>query len=196
MRALLMILAFILLNPELSHAGRYQSFSLLQTKTDNNNYINVLSEEPIPTNETFTSNELLPKIRDFVDTPEGAIDWKLLGQTKQTPYHYKDEDGMDWEGVLPEFSEELKALDNQEITIKGFMFPLGQEEKQSLFLLGPFPMSCPYHYHVTPNLIIEVHASEKLKFSFDAVTIKGKLELVPRDEEYNVFYRLKNAHFE
>ena len=30
-------------------------------------------------------------------------------------------------------------------------------------------------------------------FSYDAVNIKGELELVSKDDEYNMFYRLKNA---
>ena len=30
-------------------------------------------------------------------------------------------------------------------------------------------------------------------FSYDAVNIKGKLELVPKDDDYNVFFRLRDA---
>ena len=32
-----------------------------------------------------------------------------------------------------------------------------------------------------------------LFFSYDAVNIKGKLELVPKDDDYNVFFRLRDA---
>ena len=73
------------------------------------------------------------------------------------------------------------------------MFPLEQDDKQSLFLLGPFPLSCPYHPHTQSNLLIEVHADKPVLFSYDAINIRGKLELVPKDDEYNMFYRLKNA---
>ena len=72
------------------------------------------------------------------------------------------------------------------------MFPLDQDEKQSLFLLGPFPLSCPYHPHTSSNLLIEVH-SKPYSLFYDAVNIKGKLELVPKDDDYNMFFRLKNA---
>ena len=64
---------------------------------------------------------------------------------------------------------------------------------QNLFLLGPFPLSCPYHPHTSSNLLIEVHADVPVLFSYEAVNITGKLELVPNDEEYNMFFRLKNA---
>ena len=30
-------------------------------------------------------------------------------------------------------------------------------------------------------------------FSYDNINIKGELELVAKDDEYNMFYRLKNA---
>jgi hypothetical protein len=153
----------------------------------------VFTTETMNSEQTYTVDDLLSNIKEFVDTPEGGIDWKLFGETRQTEYSYKDAEGMEWSGVRPEFSENLKKLDGTEILIQGYMFPLGQEEKQPMFLLGPFPVSCPFHYHVTPNLIIEVYAKTPLAFEYDAVNIKGKLELVPKDDEYNVFYRLKDA---
>lgn len=143
--------------------------------------------------QTYTVDDLLANVDNFVKTPKGGIEWKVFGATKQTSYKFKTPDGLDGEGLKPEFSSTLKELDGKEIIVQGYMFPLGQEEKQSEFLLGPFPISCPFHYHVTANLIIEVHAQKPIPFSYDPINIKGKLELVPRDDEYNVFYRLKDA---
>ncbi len=140
-----------------------------------------------------TSAELIASIKSYVDTPDGGIDWKVFGRTKQRSYSYSDKEGRTWEGARPEFPDDLKQLDGQEILVKGYMFPLGQQEKQPHFLLGPFPVSCPYHYYVTPSLLIEVHAKKPVRFSYDAVSIRGKLELVPKDDEYNVFYRLNQA---
>lgn len=74
------------------------------------------------------------------------------------------------------------------------MFPLDETENQKLFLFGPFPLSCPFHYHVTPSLVLEVHADKhSVKFSYDPVVMTGTLELVPDDPEYSTFYRLKDA---
>lgn len=159
----------------------------------NSMFTEVLTTETTDSERTYTLEDLLSNIENFIDTPEGGTDWKIFGETKQNQYEYIDKEGIQWSGVRPEFSENLKKLDGQEILIQGYMFPLGQYEKQPLFLLGPFPVSCPFHYHVTPNLIIEVHAKTPIAFSYDAVNIKGQLELVPKDDEYNVFYRLKNA---
>jgi hypothetical protein len=153
----------------------------------------VFSSETIDTEQTDLSDNLMDNIQNFIDAPEGSTPWEVFGKTGQTPYTYTDEEGEEWNGVRPEFPDDLKKLDGTDILIQGYMFPLGQDEEQTLFLLGPFPLSCPYHYHVTPNLIIEAHTTEPIMFSYDAVNITGQLELVPKDDEYNVFFRLKNA---
>lgn len=170
-------------NP-LSHK-KTSDFDSLLTKT--------FTIESVPEDQVFSADDLMPNIQNFVKTPEGGIAWDILAQTKQIPYFYKDEEGDEWGGVRPEFSEDLKALDGKEILIQGYMFPLSQEEGQEMFLLGPFPISCPFHYHVTPNLIIEVHAKTPETFIYEAVNVSGQLDLVPKDDEYNVFYRLKGA---
>ena len=171
------------LNP-LSHSEATQSDPMAA---------NALTMETVITEETYTLDDLTSNIQNFVNTPEGGIDWQVFGETQQIPYLYTDSEGLDWEGFRPKFTDDLKKLDGTEILVQGYMFPLGQEQKQEMFLLGPFPLGCPFHYHVTPNLIIEVYASPPIEFSYDAVNIKGTLELVPKDDEYNVFYRMKDA---
>lgn len=152
-------------------------------------------EQTDASEQIYTVDDLLANIKNFVQTPQGGVDWQIFGQTRQHDYDYTDAQGMQWSGVRPEFSQSLKELDGKKILLQGYMFPLGVEEKHATFLLGPFPVSCPFHYHVMPNLIIEVSATEPLDFSYDPINIEGTLELVPKDDEYNVFYRLKDAAF-
>lgn len=73
------------------------------------------------------------------------------------------------------------------------MFPLNADKGQKMFLFGPFPISCPYHYHVGPALVIEAYGLETIEFKYEPITIKGILELVIEDNEYNIFYRLRNV---
>ena len=143
--------------------------------------------------DPFKEYDLLSNIDDFVTVPKGGTPWKVFGETGMNEYTFKDKDGNEWIGVRPEFSNKIKTLESKKVLIQGFMFPLEQKEKQSLFLLGPFPVSCPYHPHTSANLIIEVHAKKPIPFSYDAVNIEGMLELVPKDDEYNVFFRLREA---
>ena len=143
--------------------------------------------------QSTQQDDLLSYVEDFINLPKGGTSWKVFGETEMDEYPIVDDEGNEWIGVKPKFTKEIKNLNSKEILVQGYMFPLEQDEKQSLFLLGPFPLSCPYHPHTSSNLLIEVHSDKPIIFSYDPVNIKGKLELVPRDDEYNVFYRLKNA---
>ena len=137
---------------------------------------------------------MIDNIKDFVDIPKGGLDWKLFGTTKEIDIETVTEDGYDSKYTKPEFQPELKLLNGKEVKIKGYMFPLNEAEKQKLFLFGPFPLSCPFLYHVGPSLVIEVEANKKpIKFDYEPITIIGKLELVAEDPEYSVFYRIKDA---
>ena len=134
-------------------------------------------------------------IADYVDIPAGGLDWKVLGKTKVINVDTKDTDGMDLVYQKPEFTPEVKKLDHQTIRIKGYMFPLDGAEEQNQFLFGPFPLNCPFQYHVTPALVIEAHMPDDkaVKFSYDPLTIEGTLELVPEDKEFSTFYRLRDV---
>lgn len=144
--------------------------------------------------QTYTVDDLRANVDNFVKTPQGGIAWSTFAETKEIPYKFKGVDDSEGEGLKPEFSPSIKALDGKDVTVQGYMFPLGQDEKQTEFLLGPFPVSCPFHYHVSASMVIEVHPRAPMVFSYDPITIKGRLELVSRDDEFNVFYRLKDAY--
>ena len=133
-------------------------------------------------------------IKDYVDVPKGGMDWQLFGQTKEIETDGKFDDGADVTYFKPEFPAALKALDGKEVTIKGFMFPLEEDEAQKEFLFGPFPVNCPFQYHVGSALVIEVHAPKKpVTFTYDPLILKGRLELVPEDKKFSTFYRLQDA---
>lgn len=133
-------------------------------------------------------------IKDYVDLPEGATDWKLFGATREINIEKTDAEGFGLQYYKPEFPAALQALNGKTIRVKGFMFPLDSSEDQKLFLFGPFPVNCPFQYHVGPSLVLEVHADKHpVAFSYDPLVIEGRLELVSDDPENSVFYRLKDA---
>lgn len=142
--------------------------------------------------ETFTQEYIIQNIPDFVTTPKNGLDWTELSKTQIIVYE-EEQDGLTNEGNRPKFPGSVAALDGTDVIMQGYMFPLEETDAQSQFLFGPFPASCPFHYHVGPNLVIEAHAKKPIDFVSDAITLKGRLELVPRDDEFNVFYRLKDV---
>lgn len=142
---------------------------------------------------TYSQDSLVNAVPDFVKTPEGGLSWTVLATTQETEMVVGKVEEGDLIAVRPQFTEDVKKLDGQTVVMQGYMFPLEQSEQQSRFLFGPFPMSCPYHYHVGPSMVIEAHPKTPVTFTFEALTLTGQLELVPADDEYNVFYRLKDA---
>ena len=143
--------------------------------------------------EEFTE-PLTEYIDQFITLPPGALDWKILGTTEEMQQPTKDDNGVEYTYTKPIFPPAVKALDGKTVTVKGFMFPLEEDEAQGYFLIGPFPLSCPYHYHVGPSLVIEVKMTKgKIKFTEEPIMVKGTLQLVPDDPEYGSFYRLLNA---
>ena len=156
-------------------------------------YTTITETNTIPMDIKPSSEEVVSSISKYVTVPEGGLDWKILAKTKSFAYSFTDEEGEEIHGVKPGFLPSLINLDGQSITMQGYMFPLNAAEDQPMFLFGPFPISCPYHYHVGPALVIETHATEEIEFKLEPITLKGTLELIPRDDEYSVFYRLKDA---
>ncbi len=133
-------------------------------------------------------------IKEYIDLPKGATDWKLFSSTISNSIETKDADGLEYQYYKPAFQDDLKKLDGKEIVLKGYIFPLDESEEQKTFLFGPFPLNCPFQYHVDPRLVVEVDAQKNpVTFDYEPVTIKGKLELVPNDPENSTFYRLKAA---
>ena len=88
-------------------------------------------------------------------------------------------------GVIDEY---IKKYNGETVTIMGYMFPLEESEKQRKFLIGPYPLSCPFHYHVGPSQVIEIKSDNPVDFSFDPITIKGKLKIKFNEETGSFFY--------
>ena len=118
-----------------------------------------------------------------------AIPWGVLGQTKEIEECYTDDLG-EYCLLKPQYAEPVKAYDGKEVTLMGYMFPLEQTEKQENFLLGPFPPSCPFHYHVGPSQTVEVILDEPRAFSFEPVRVQGTLSL-RYNEQTGMFYYLQ-----
>lgn len=135
-----------------------------------------------------------PSADNITTTAAGQHDnlsWKTLTHAKlrmgkgNSPYP---------EGV--DFAEDVKKLDNQEVTITGYMFPLQASGEQSHFLLSAYPPSCPYCLPGGPTELIEITESNALKFTYQPITIHGTFILLGGDAlKEGMFYRME-AGFE
>jgi uncharacterized protein len=126
--------------------------------------------------------------------PAGTIPWQLLRQVKLVEGKakiVKGEAAPKSPPMLPEFSAQLKELDNQEVKIYGFVLPLSTGVKQKHFLISPLPSHCPYCVSQGPDSMVEVVAKTPVEFNqWEPIVVSGKLELV--NDQY-LFFRLTNA---
>lgn len=141
-----------------------------------------ITEEPIPQE---MQDEWQP-----LQVSGDAVPWDVFATTKEHESCTKDKDGYDLCLISPEYSDAVRRLDGKEVTLMGYMFPLEQSEKQTNFLVGPYPLSCPFHYHVGPSQVVEVLADEAIAFDYEPVTVTGTLKL-RFNEETGVFFYLE-----
>jgi hypothetical protein len=114
--------------------------------------------------------------------PAGTIPWQLLQQAKTIQKPNKK--------FGPQFTKEIKELDQQSVKLYGFMMPLDQAEKQKRFLLASYPPHCSFCIPGGPESLVEVVASEAVKFSFEPIVMSGKMHVLENDI---VYYRLTDA---
>ncbi len=132
--------------------------------------------------------------------PPGTIPWQLLRQVKLVEGKTEDvKNAKDIKAattkknapLLPQFSPQLKELDNQEVKLYGFVLPLSTGAKQKHFLISPLPSHCPYCVSQGPDSMVEVIAKTPVEFNqWEPIVVSGKLELV--NDQY-LFFRLINA---
>jgi uncharacterized protein len=166
--------------------------------------------EPQPasaSDDLYAENPALPKPTPLLNGQEndagyagftplkaehGAVSWDIFGGVRSIPRQTVDADGLQRYWISPKFTPAMRALNGKKVLLHGYMFPLEPAEKQRTFLFGPYPPSCPYHYHVNNNQVVEVLAKKPLSFGEKPIVIEGTLTLIEQDDN-GTFYRLLDA---
>ena len=105
--------------------------------------------------------------------------WKTLAKIT---YKKEYDEFLGFKIDKPVFSEEIKALNGKEVTVKGYIIPVEGYKGHKEFILSAFPYSmCFFCGGAGPESVMEVTAIEPIEYSAEAVTIKGKLTLNSSD---------------
>lgn len=112
-----------------------------------------------------------------------VVSWKLLSQVELVKM--KDR-------YVPQFSNNVWALDNKDVKVQGFMMPLQVGERQTHFVLTAMPQTCAFCMPGGPENMVEVKTKKPVKYTFDPVTVTGKLTVLKEDPT-GVFYRIFDA---
>jgi hypothetical protein len=129
----------------------------------------------------------LPSAADFSSSllPDlsGVVSWKTLAQLEPVMRGVK---------MVPQFSKDILALDQQLVRIYGFMMPLDIAPQQQHFLLSAVPATCPYCMPAGPAEMVEVISKRPVKFGFEPIIMAGRLSML-KDDESGMLYRLSEA---
>jgi len=101
--------------------------------------------------------------------------WKTLSKLT---YKKQYDEMLGFKVDVPVFSEEIKALEGKMVTVKGYIIPVEGYKGHKEFIFSAFPYSmCFFCGGAGPETVMEVFAKEPIKYTAEAVTLKGKLEL-------------------
>lgn len=118
--------------------------------------------------------------------------WKTLSRIK---FKKQYDEFMGFKVNVPVFSNAVKALDGKEITIRGYIIPTEGYKSHKEFVFSAFPYSmCYFCGGAGPESVMEVTATEPIKYTAEPVTIKGILQLNPGDIN-QLIYSLTKAVF-
>jgi len=119
------------------------------------------------------------------DLPElsGVVSWKVLGQVKSTQVGTK---------VVPQFSPEIRKLDQQEVRLQGYMLPITAGETHQHFLLTMRPPHCPFCLSLGPEYNVEVKTKTAIRHTYEPVVLAGRLGVLT-DDPFGLYYRLTDA---
>jgi hypothetical protein len=137
---------------------------------------NKLGQHVPPPGVDPSNFQLLPERKDVVS-------WKLLQQVELV----KQKDRY-----VPQFSSNVTALNKKEVKMQGFMLPLQMGDKQTHFVLAAMPQTCAFCMPGGPESLVEVKSKTPVKYTFDAIVMTGKLEVL-KDDPTGIFYRLTEA---
>lgn len=105
--------------------------------------------------------------------------WKTLSRIT---YKKEYDEMMGFKVDVPVFSKDILDLESQEVTVKGYIIPVEGYKSHKEFVFSAFPYNmCFFCGGAGPETVMEVTALEPVKYSADAITIKGKLQLNSND---------------
>ncbi len=124
---------------------------------------------------------------------QDANPWKTLSKVT---IEKRFDEVMNFEVDYPTFSEEVKALDGKEITLKGWIIPLDELRGENYFVLSALPFAnCFFCGGAGPETVIEVFTNEEYDFTEDRITVTGKLKL-NADDPTQLMYVMSKAEVE
>ena len=113
---------------------------------------------------------------------DGAVSWDILSKVDLV---FDDND------LVPDYADEIRALDGERVKMVGFLMPLdSMGQRQLLSLNSPH---CPFCLPSGPEGFVELSCDEPLGFTTEPVVVTGVFKI--RIEDWNgYYYRMEDVH--
>ena len=97
---------------------------------------------------------------------------------------------------IPQFSDELRAMEGKELELEGYVIPLEANLTQDYFVLSKYPFkACFFCGNAGPETVVEVYSEGEFKVTDQRVRAKGTLVLNQGDP-FRLAYVLEDAKVE
>ncbi len=124
------------------------------------------------------------------DTDSEPSIWKTLSKIT---FKKEYDELMGFKVDVPVFSKDVEKLDGKEITIRGYIIPVEGYKNHKEFVFSAFPYNmCFFCGGAGPETVMEVTAAEAVKYSTEAIQLKGILHLNSTDIN-KLIYSLTDA---
>jgi tetratricopeptide (TPR) repeat protein len=134
---------------------------------------------------SFKARSSRPLARKLDRTPLPPIDPKGVNAL---PWSVVTETTLDRQ-YRPTFPRYLKDLDGKQVTLNGYLQPLGDDADLNAFLLVEYPIGCWYCEQPEPTaiLLVELPEGKTHPYTREQVKVRGKLRLNAGDPENFIY---------
>ena len=116
--------------------------------------------------------------------------WKELAKVT---YEKKYDELLGFKVDVPVFGESVRALEGQIVEISGYIVPVEGYKSHNEFVFSAYPYNmCFFCGGAGPETVMEVAATEPVKYSTERIVLRGKLSL-NNDDINRLMYILTEA---
>lgn len=127
---------------------------------------------------------------EVVDTPKTENVWQTLSRIT---YKKEYDEFLGFKIDKPVFADQVKALEGEEITIKGYIIPVEGYKSHKEFIFSAYPYNmCFFCGGAGPETVMEVESLEAVEYTAEQIVLKGKLQL-NADDINRLMYVLVDA---
>ncbi|PPK87442.1 hypothetical protein CLV84_0383 [Neolewinella xylanilytica] len=121
---------------------------------------------------------------------DAASVWQDLAKVS---YEKKYDELLGFKVDVPVFAKDIQAMEGETIEISGYIVPVEGYKSHNEFVFSAFPYNmCFFCGGAGPETVMEVTATDPVKYSTERITLRGKLKL--NNENINqLMYILEDA---